>query len=196
MAQALVSLGISLCFSGAFEEADAVLSEGLAHARAGGKAFNVSQALLQLGNVSRQRMHDERAAALFLESVAIARTIERASDRAWMLVGALTFLGRVVSEHGNDAEAMVLFKEALGLIREAGIAGSRLSHCLNSIAAALSRTGDALRGATLFGAAETERGNGVMRYPFDERSASATCAMCRPNSTNRSSRTPWRTDGQ
>jgi hypothetical protein len=129
----------------------------------------VCQALNALGLLARRQRHLDEAAAWLRESVAIARTVERPSDRAWVLVRALVLLGPVLCDLSDEQAAMVLLREALALVRDAGIRGNRLCLCLEGIAMVHGRVGDRLRATTLFAAANAEwRMSGHARFPDED----------------------------
>jgi hypothetical protein len=92
--------------------------------------------------------------------------VERASDRGYSIVQALVHLGRILTDQGDFGQALEVFKDGLATLREAGLAGATLSYSLDWLAVALARTGDPLRAALLFGAAESQwRASGVIRRP-------------------------------
>ena len=168
LAQALLNLAATLCLMTELDQATGVANEALAEARAGGNAFTISLALNVLGTVFRLQDKYDRAAVVFGESAALARTVDRPSDRAYVLAAALGALGRVVSKQGDDRQALALFREALTVTRGSWLVGNTLGHCLDWLATVIGAMGDPIRAATLFGAAEvvwqTDR---VVRSPLD-----------------------------
>jgi tetratricopeptide (TPR) repeat protein len=154
---------------GEFEQADAALDESVALGSASGDAFTLSGALLVRGIAWRARGQHDRAAEVLGESVAVARTVERASYRTFAVVRALVSLGRAESNRGSSTTAIARFSEALAIMRESGLAGNLLCLCLDWLAAELGRAGDPLRAAQLFGAADAQwQRAGDRRFPFDE----------------------------
>jgi tetratricopeptide (TPR) repeat protein len=169
LAQALANLGLTLLDIGELARAEVVLSESLALARATSDPFALRLALNWCADLARLRGQYESAAGLCRESLTLARTVERASDRAYSVVQALFHLGRILIEQGDFGQALVVFKDGLARLREAGLAGATLSYSLDWMAVALGRTGDPLRAAVLFGAADSQwRASGVLRRPDDD----------------------------
>jgi predicted ATPase/DNA-binding XRE family transcriptional regulator len=169
LAQALSNLGINQQFRGEFEQSNAALSESLALARAAGQPFSVCLALNALGTLARLERQHERAAEYLRESLTLARTLKRPGERGHAVGRALVLLGRALAEHGALAEAMVMYRQAFAERSDAHIAGVTLSQLLDWTAAAFGATGEPLRAARLFGAADTQwRASGARRYPFDD----------------------------
>jgi hypothetical protein len=154
---------------GEFEQADATLAEAIAMGRATGDAFSLSWSLLIDGMLSRARRQHDRAATSLRESLAIAKSVERASYRAFAVTRSLVPLGCAESERGASAEARAVFKEALVGMRDSGLTGWLFASCLDWLAAELGRAGEPLRAARLFGAADAQwRRAGARRFPIEE----------------------------
>jgi hypothetical protein len=142
LSQGLSNRGANQIFTGEFEQADASLSESLALARAAGPPFTTCLVLNQLGTLARLR----------------GQFIGR----------ALIQLGRALSEQGELTAAMGVFRDALSG-GEASLMGPTLGQLLNWTAAIFSATGEPLRAARLFGAADSIwRASGTTPYPFDD----------------------------
>ena len=158
-----------LCSTGEFEEAETALTESLELARRSGSTFEICLALHCFGTLARAQGQPERATTFLRESLELGRTLERAVDRGYAVGRALVFLGRALSEQGHVEEAMVVLKEALAELRGSGMAGFTLCQALEWIAPLVATTGDPLRAARLFGAADALwPASGAIRYPPDE----------------------------
>jgi non-specific serine/threonine protein kinase len=166
----LARLGNEWATRGEFDQADATLSEALAMARHSGDAFTQCGVLLAVSELSICQNRCEDAAAYSREFLAIARTVERASYRTYATTAALVLLGRAESKLYDSATAMSLFREALALMRDSGLAGYWLGHCLDWVAADLDRLGNPQRAARVFGAADAHwRTIGVARsFPLSD----------------------------
>jgi non-specific serine/threonine protein kinase len=168
LAQALANLGLTLLDTGELAQAEVVLGEALALARATGDPFALRLALSWCADLARLRGQYVYAAGPCRESLTLARMVERASDRGYSIVQALFHLGRILIDQGDFGQALVVFKDGLTTLRDVGLAGATLSYSLDWMAVALGRTGDPLRAALLFGAAESQwRASGVIRRPDD-----------------------------
>jgi hypothetical protein len=89
------------------------------------------------------------------KSLALARTVERASYRTFGIVWALVTLGHAESKLGATTDALSHFKEALMTLREASQPGVMLGIGLEGMAAAVCASGDLLGAARLFRAADS-----------------------------------------
>jgi tetratricopeptide (TPR) repeat protein len=168
LSQGLSNLGANQIFTGQFAQADASLSESLALARAAGQSFTTCLVLNQLGTLARLRSQLERAAEYLVESLTLGRSLERPGDRGHVIGRALIQLGRALSEQGDFAAAMAMFAEALSG-GEAILMGPTLGQLLDWTAAIFGATGEPVRAARLFGAADSVwLASGTIRYPFDD----------------------------
>ena len=157
--------GVSLLQVGELVEACRVLNEGAALAGTDGNPFTVSMTLVNLGLVFMVQDQRDHAAAPFCDGLTAARMIERASDRTWCIIRAEVHVAWAESERGAHDEAMLLFQDALVGMRTCGLSGAILAYCLDWLAAEFGRTGDPIRAAQLFGAAEAQwRRAGVPRF--------------------------------
>jgi non-specific serine/threonine protein kinase len=155
LSQALCSLGIGCAARNEFARAHELFIESLALARTDGDPFSVCGPLMFRGMLFYAEAQYERAAEHIWEALVVSRTVKRASQRALTLIRTHVQLGHVESKLGAHEQAMSLFREALVLMREIGRVGRMLGYCLESIAAEYGTTGDPLRAAQLFGAADT-----------------------------------------
>jgi hypothetical protein len=143
--------------------------ESLALARTDGDPFSVCGPLMFRGMLFYAEAQYELAAEHIREALVVSRTLNRASYRALTVLRTQVQLGHVESKLGAHAQAMSLFRESLVLMREIGRVGRMLGYCLESIAAEYGKTGDPLRAAQLFGAADTYgRAIQTMRIPVAE----------------------------
>ena len=169
LAMALANLGYDHAAVGEFEQAETVLSEALALARAGGEAFTLNHTLLDLGRMAYARKQYARAVAYASEGLALARTLERTSYRMFAMVWSLLILGHAESKLGATTEAVSRFREVLTAVREVNHPGFPLALGLEGMAAALCASGDLQRAARLFGAADSHwHMIGVARLMFVE----------------------------
>jgi hypothetical protein len=126
-------------------------------------------ALLVSGLAARARGELDLAASLLREGVAVAETVERASTRPLGVVRLLLYLGRVELERGAAESATAMFEDGMAAMRDARITGYNLGFCLAWMAEAVAQTGDLVRAARLYGAAEAQlRRAGVRLYPLDQ----------------------------
>ena len=103
------------------------------------------------------------------ESLVLGRTLERAGDRGIAVSRALVLLGRALSEQGHVEEAMAVLKEALAELRGSGMTGFTSPRPSSGSPTLVATTGDPLRAARLFGAADASwRASGATRYPLDD----------------------------
>ena len=120
-------------------------------------------------NLARARGQFERATTLSRESVVLGRTLERGGERGNILGRSLVHLGYVLSEQGHVDEAMAIMKEGVAELRGSGMTGFALAQALEWIAPLVAATGDSLRAARLFGAADAAwRASGLTRYSLDD----------------------------
>jgi tetratricopeptide (TPR) repeat protein len=168
LAYGLANLGISQLSLGEFDRAHATLTEGLALARGAGDPNATSAVLTPLGALAILQGQHERATDFLRESVTVGRTVERADHRRHQVGRALSFLGRALSEQGKFDEAMLAFEDALaGPVAQ--VAGMTLSQVLEWAAAVFGATGQPLRAARLFGAADAQwLASSAKRYPVDD----------------------------
>jgi non-specific serine/threonine protein kinase len=168
LSQGLSNLGANQMFTGEFEQADASLSESLDLARAAGQPFTICLVLNQLGTLARLRGEPERAVDYLSESLMLGRGLERPGDRGHVIGRALIQLGRTLAERGDHEAAMAVFRDALAG-GEAILMGPTLGQLLDWTAASFGATGEPLRAARLFGAADAVwRTSGTVRNPFDD----------------------------
>ena len=171
LAQGLNGLGLHHTVLGNYEQAAALLDEALALASSVGDPLPWAAALFALGNLARVRQEYERAVSLLRESMSVARTMDRPSYQALSINRSLMYLAQTESKRGASNDALSLFKEALAGMREWGIVGDVLACCLDWFGAELGRSGDPLRAAQLFGAAEAQwHRAGARRFPIDQSS--------------------------
>jgi len=124
--------------------------------------------LASLGNLAFMQGQRDRATALLRESVTVGRTVQQMHQRRYSVGRALMFLGRALFEQGKFEEAMLVFEDALAG-PEAPAAGATLSQLLDFTAAVFGATGQPLRAARLFGAADAQwRASSGKRYPVDD----------------------------
>jgi transcriptional regulator with XRE-family HTH domain len=165
LAIALYGLGRNQACTREFEQAESALTESRDLARGSGSTFAICVALNGSGDLARHLGQAERATTILRESLVLGRTLERAADRGNAVGRALVLLGRALSEQGHVDEAMVVLKEALRELRGSGMAGWTLAQALEWIAPVVATTGDPLRAARLFGAADASwRASGATRY--------------------------------
>jgi non-specific serine/threonine protein kinase len=154
LAMALANLGFDHVAVGEFEQAEANLSEALALARVGGEVFTLSHTYADLARLAYARQQYGQAAAYAHENLRLGRSIERASYRTFAVIWALVTLGNAELKLGTINGALTRFDEALATVRESGHPGFMVALCLDGMAAALCASGDPLRAARLFGAAD------------------------------------------
>jgi hypothetical protein len=166
LAHALATLAVNRIGCGEFGHAEAMLREGRAMAEAGGEPFTMSEVLTDLGILALMQKQYARAGAYLRESLAVGRTIDRPSYRTYAVVRALHFLGRAEAKLSSSHSASALLKEALAAMRQSGFTGILMGNCLDALAAEAGRSGDPVRAARLFGAADTQwRRTRTGRFP-------------------------------
>jgi len=166
LAQGLANLGANQLYTGEFEQADEALTESLALARGAGEPFTICLVLNQLGTLAYLRGQHERATEFLHESLTLGRTLERPGDRGHVVGRALVLSGRALYEQGRFEEALVFFTHALS--GEAPMVGLTLGQVLDWTAALFGATGEPLRAARLFGAAEGQwLASGAPRYTWN-----------------------------
>jgi tetratricopeptide (TPR) repeat protein len=169
LATALGGLGYCKAQLRQFEEAESALTESLDLARRSGSIFVLCLTLNLFGNLARARGQLERATTFSRESVELGRTLEHGGERGNILGRSLVHLGYVLSEQGHVDEAMATMKEGLAELRDSGMTGFALAQALEWTAPLVAATGDSLRAARLFGAADSAwRASGVTRYSLDD----------------------------
>jgi tetratricopeptide (TPR) repeat protein len=168
LAYGLSNLGSNQLFGREFDPADANLTESLALARSAGDPNLLCIVLAPLGTLANLQGQHDRAIELLRESVTVGRTVQRADHRRFSVGRALMQLGRALFEQGKFDEAMVVFEDALAG-PQAPVAGVTLSQLLDGTAAVFGATGQPLRAARLFGAADPQwLASGAKRYPLDD----------------------------
>jgi tetratricopeptide (TPR) repeat protein len=167
LAYGVANLGITHIAMGEFERAESTLADGLALARGAGDPNTLSLVLTSLGTLAMLRGEHQRATEYLRESAMLGRTVQRPDMRRNSVQRALVFLGRALSEQGKFEEAMLALEDALAG-REAPLGGVTLSQALDWTAAVFGATGQPLRAARLFGAADAQwLASGTKRYPVD-----------------------------
>jgi predicted ATPase/DNA-binding CsgD family transcriptional regulator len=168
MAHALYGLGIVEHGRGDYERASELYTRSLALWRGLGAATRCAQSLTLLARMVHLRGDDVRAAALLEESLAAGRAAGSPRAIGWSLL----YLGHIMRARGDFARADLLYVESLD---QRAVVGDRrgIAQCLEALAAvstirtargphgtahqAAERRSDAVRAATLFGAAESIR---------------------------------------
>ncbi len=113
--------------------------------------------------------HYEQAATYLHEGLAISQAIERDSYRVVALIRTLVQLGILEESRGAFDDALTRYTDALLLMRESGLAGRMLAYCLDGIGVALTGSGDHVRAAHLFGAADAYwRTIRAVPFPFQQ----------------------------
>jgi tetratricopeptide (TPR) repeat protein len=164
----LGNLGINPACTREVEQAEAALTESLELSRASGNTFAICLSLNGFGMLARAQGQPVQATLFLRESLALGRTLERAADRGHAVARALVQLGRALSEQGHVEEAIEVLRETLGELRGSGMAGVTLGEALEWMAPLLAATGDPLRAARLFGAADSVwQACGATRYALD-----------------------------
>jgi predicted ATPase/DNA-binding XRE family transcriptional regulator len=163
----LNQLGLDLWLGGDLDRATGVLDESLVLSREDGDAITRAGALRNVGVVARFRGEYERAAALLRESIAEG---ERASFRdGWAIARGLCNLARVAYLQDEIPCARGLLSQTFAVIHESQFAGSALADALEVLGAVEAAEEQAVRAATLLGAAETQwRASGGSRFPPDQ----------------------------
>jgi predicted ATPase len=148
---ALHNLGFAAAEQGDTAQAEALLEQSLALARAQDAGpRHLAIRLTTLGDVVRQQGDLPRAKALLLEAAASLRQL---GDALW-LEGALTNLGHVARDAGQWSEALACYTEALGISRTLSANYSRgLARCLEGLASVAIARQQAPRAVRLLGAA-------------------------------------------
>jgi non-specific serine/threonine protein kinase len=171
LAFALANLGDTTARQQEFELAESAVTESLELARGSGYAFAICHALNHVGHLARVRGQPERAITFVGESLVLGRTFDRAGDRGPALSRALVIFGCASAELGHVEVASVALQEALAELRGVAMTGTHLALALDGIAHLAAGTGDSLRAARLFGAADASwRASGATRYPADDQS--------------------------
>jgi tetratricopeptide (TPR) repeat protein len=169
LAYALLNLGTNQLYSLDFDLANVNLTASLVLARSAGDPTLLCVVLAPLGTLTHLQRQPDRAIELLRESVTVGRTVQRADQRRFSVGRALMQLGRALLEQGNFDAAMAVFEDALAG-PESPPAGVTLSQLLDATAAVFGATGQPLRAARLFGAADTQwLASGAKRYPIDDR---------------------------
>jgi hypothetical protein len=124
--------------------------------------------LNQLGTLARVRGQYERAQDYLRESLTVGRNLERSGERSHIVGRALILFGRALSLQGDFTEALAVLRVALSG-GEADLVGPTLGQLLEWTGAVFGATGEPLRAARLFGAADSVwLASGSKRPPFDE----------------------------
>ncbi len=134
------------------ERAEELGNESVAIYRRLGHESGLSHALMKLGLVAASKGEYDRAEALFIECLRMQRAVGNTGSVLYSLVN----LGAVAHKRGEPALAMERYHEALDLFKTVPNRAA-LVKTLEDIAAACSDLGDPLRGARLFGAADSLR---------------------------------------
>jgi non-specific serine/threonine protein kinase len=153
VAFALVCLGAQYAEMGDHESAAPFFEEGMAHSRSIGDKRTTAGALHNLADVERQRGNFERAKALGMESIALAREIEDTWLTA-MCVGWVGMLSVWSDEEHDQGEGYL--KEALALNRELGN-WAYVAYCLEGFAGLAGARGQGARAARLWGTVDALR---------------------------------------
>ena len=138
---------------GDHESAAPFFEEGLALSRSIGDKRTAAGTLHNLADVERQRGNYERAKALGMESIAVAREIEDTWLTA-MCVGWVGMLSVWSDEEHDQGEGYL--KEALALNRELGN-WAYVAYCLEGFAGLAGARGQGARAARLWGAVDALR---------------------------------------
>ena len=145
-------LAIALYRQDDLDEAGKWYDESLALLRAAGNDAIATEALLGLAQIARDRGNLDRAASLYEEAL----RWQSASGIDWGAALSRYGCGTVAQAQGDVGRALAHYRESLHYWRGIGDAGS-VAVCLEGIASALCRNGDAARTARLLGAAQALR---------------------------------------
>jgi tetratricopeptide (TPR) repeat protein len=153
--EALNALGDVALYRGAYERAEAMLSEALDVGRAEEDWFHVGASLHNLGTVALERGDFDRARVALEEGLAYARHI----NHRYLIYSALDFLSRLAIEQGDYARAAALRREILAVQRElAPTSPVATGGCLEGVAVLAMVQQQPASAARMFGAAATARG--------------------------------------
>jgi predicted ATPase/DNA-binding CsgD family transcriptional regulator len=155
-------LGLAAYRQGDRDEAERRYAASLAQMRAVGNAAMVSQALIGLAHVARDRGDPAAAAAHFEEALTLQDAVGLAWPRALACYGYAT----AVQDLGDLRAALAYYRESLRYWQSIDDLGS-VAICLEAIAWVICMLGDAERAALLLGAAQKRREEG--EYPMPER---------------------------
>lgn len=142
---------------GRYEEARAMLDEGLAHLRASGNPYRIAMALNYAGDLARCERKHARAQAAYEESVALLRDLDATRD----LASVLHNLGHACLHRGDVGRAHSLFTESLAAqTSQRNTPG--VAECLVGFAAIAAVCGLPAAGARLLAAAAAIGGQHIV----------------------------------
>jgi predicted ATPase/DNA-binding XRE family transcriptional regulator len=151
MAEALTGLGRVAMISGEFDAAVPFYNESIALAREAGDAQGVATSLGHLALARIETGEVDSAEALLGEALTVADGVESVALRSWLRLA----VGRISRLRGDQRRAAHSYIEALRLAAEIrSYHRSHLSECLDEVAAFIATTGDVMRAARCWGAAE------------------------------------------
>jgi predicted ATPase len=152
--EALNALSDVARHQGAYERADAALSEALEVGRAHEDWFHLGASLHNLGTVALDQGDYGRAQVALEEGLVYARRVEH----HYLIQSALDFLGRLAVEQGDYARAAALRREGLAVQRElAPTSPIGAAACLEGVAVLAIVQNQPAPAARLFGLAATLR---------------------------------------
>jgi non-specific serine/threonine protein kinase len=152
IAVSLNQLAIQAASQGRFEEAHAGFEESLATSRAAGAQQTIAAALVNLAMTARHLARFDEARTLLGQSLDLFRALgSRTGENR-----ALHALGNLAVDTHDPLAAREWFAQALRLSVEIQDMSS-VARCLESFASLEVEEGDAVRAATLYGAAESLR---------------------------------------
>jgi non-specific serine/threonine protein kinase len=152
IAISLNQLAIQAASQGRFEEAHAGFEESLATSRAAGAQQTIAAALVNLAMTARHLARFDEASTLLGQSLELFRALgSRTGENR-----AVHALGNLAVDTQNPLAAREWFAQALTLSVEIQDMSS-VARCLESFASLEVEDGDAVRAATLYGAAEALR---------------------------------------
>jgi tetratricopeptide (TPR) repeat protein len=175
IAKIVGNLGTSFAMGGDLQSALPLMEQAVALQRELGAVQMLAGALNNLAALALELGDNERGAAAAAESVDAYR---RVGDTEGVTV-ALLNRGYAELDRGRLEEAQLSFAESLELCRPVG-AAVRVLPCLGALAAVASRSGSALLGAKIMGAAEALRAaSEVVAQPSEEELRARTEAELR-----------------
>jgi tetratricopeptide (TPR) repeat protein len=145
-AEALTRAGSMAYLQGDYEQAESLIQEGLALARALEDRWVVCRALHYLADVAVARNDNPAARAYHQEKVDIARDLGDWSGVAGSLIG----LGGAAYRQGDLNTAQAFYEESLALSRQMGASSFGLSNPLNSLGCVARDRGDYSTARELF----------------------------------------------
>ena len=147
-AAAVVHAGQLALYAGEQAEAEALLGQGLAAARAAGEAHVSALAVSRLGELARQRGDPDRAEALLGAALGQWRAVGKAA----LIASVLQSLGDVAAGQGHAGRAADRYAEAAILARTIGFTAA-LRWCENGLGLLALARGDHREAAGHFAAA-------------------------------------------